>query len=684
MIPSIEQENIIKCIENSNLIVDCAAGSGKTSTTIFIGERYPDKKILVLTYNAQLKNETRKRTSHLKNLVVHSYHSFCTSNYDKNAYTDNIVNELIINDIKPFNNFGYDIIIADESQDLTPLLYKLLCKIFRDNERERNFKIIVMGDKMQSIYKFRESDSRYITMSDKIFTKFNDFEWINKTLSESFRCNKPTIDFINECVIGHSRVKSKKESKHKPEYAICNTYGTYPRKILESFLKLYKPEDIFVLAYSIKDKTPIKTLANYVTNELNVPIFCSGSDQESLDSRVIEGKIVFTTIHQAKGRERKAVIVIGFDSSYFEYYDKNADKNICPNEIYVALTRSSERLAILHDQKKQAMPFLNLQLIKQYTNYVDNTKKTQLSKNFVSFKEENYTVSELVSYLPFSVENLCTDLINITRLRKEDYSLDVQNIVKIDNLYESVSDITGIAIPAYYEYIVNGKSSISSKNLIENNIKIIQNNSWSDETKLVLITKLKKFSKSVQKFYKNNIEKVDMTKKLGIEDLLKISLYYTSQQNKTDYKLKQITKFDWLSEFTLEQGINRLKEVVGFGQGLIFEESVEKNYEGILIFGEMDCVDTTNKIVYEFKCTKTLTSSHIIQIAIYKYLNEKELTKDYKYRLYNIFTDELIDIEISPENLKKMIKILIEHKTSETSNLTDIEFLNNIKQLQLH
>jgi len=316
--PSKEQQEIVNHIKNHNVIVDSTAGSGKTTVIQFIAEVYTNLEILVLTYNAQLKNETRKRLGNYPNVDVHSYHSFCVANYDKNAYTDDKINYIVQNDTKCTIN--YDIIIADESQDITPLLYKLLCKILIDNAKKAN--IMIMGDQMQSIYKFREADPRFITFSDKIFNKFNDLEWVNCTLSQTFRCTIPMVDFINECMIGYKRMISTKASKNKPDYIICNSYG-YPCSIIKDYLSIYKPQDIFVVAFSIKDRTPIKHLANYVTNNLDVPIYCSNSDQESLDSRVIENKLVFSSIHQIKGRERKAVIFIGFDDSYFELMMNN-------------------------------------------------------------------------------------------------------------------------------------------------------------------------------------------------------------------------------------------------------------------------------------------------------------------------------------------------------------------------
>jgi hypothetical protein len=649
-----------------------------TSTILFIADKYKDQSILVLTYNAQLKAETRKRAEKYTNLDVHSYHSFCVASYDKLAHTDDKINDIIRLKYEPCCDIVYDIVVADESQDLTPLLYKMLCKILTDNKKKNDCKILIMGDQLQSIYKFREADSRFITFSNQIFNGFNNFKWINCDLSETFRCTIPIIDFINNCMIGYERLISNKVNKFKPEYIICNSYS-HPSNVLQEYLKIYKPQDIFVLAFSTKDKTPIKHLANYVTNNMNIPIYCSGSDQETLDSRVIENKLVFTTIHQAKGRERKAVLFIGFDESYFEYYDKIADKKVCPNELYVAVTRASERLTLIHDSKKNYLPFLCVNKLSKYTNFQHKQTKENPIKRNIQSNNDTYTVSELVSYLPFSVENLCMNYLDIKVLREPDSKLNVPNIIKLESnmdgnkidIYESVSDITGVAIPAHFEYKRLGKSSLFSKNLVERNIRRIENGNYESKTKIAMITKLKKFSKTLKDFHKNNIESIDIHN-LTTADLLKISLYYSAQQNKTDYKLKQITSFDWLTTSILEEGTNRLIDVVK-GKNLLFEESIEQKYEEIDIIGEIDCLDIENKIVYEFKCTNDLTSVHIIQLALYAYLHNNN--NNYKYILFNIFTNETKELIASKENLQKMVKILIEHKISGEIKKSDEDFL---------
>src|SRR5437762_14072287 len=81
---SVEQKNIIDQLLTHNVVVDSVAGSGKTTTNLYIANIHKNKKILLLTYNSKLKMETRERIKKMKvkNLEAHSYHSFCVKYYD--------------------------------------------------------------------------------------------------------------------------------------------------------------------------------------------------------------------------------------------------------------------------------------------------------------------------------------------------------------------------------------------------------------------------------------------------------------------------------------------------------------------------------------------------------------------------------------------------------------------------
>ena len=169
-----EQQSVIQgLIDGNNIIVDSVAGSGKTTCNLHIAKHFPQLNILLLTYNAKLKLETREKVSKLKinNLETQSYHSFCVKHYNKKCYTDTTINIILKTNQPLLDSIDYDIIIIDEAQDMSNIYYQLVCKIYNDNKKEA--KICIVGDKFQSIFQFNGADERFITMAEKIFN-FND------------------------------------------------------------------------------------------------------------------------------------------------------------------------------------------------------------------------------------------------------------------------------------------------------------------------------------------------------------------------------------------------------------------------------------------------------------------------------------------------------------------------------
>ena len=94
-----EQTDIILLLQKYNVIVDSVAGSGKTTTNLHIAKYFENLNILLLTYNAKLKKETRERVldNDINNLEVHSYHSYCYKYYDNRTVTDKGIRDHVIN-----------------------------------------------------------------------------------------------------------------------------------------------------------------------------------------------------------------------------------------------------------------------------------------------------------------------------------------------------------------------------------------------------------------------------------------------------------------------------------------------------------------------------------------------------------------------------------------------------------
>ena len=105
---SVEQVAIIAAVGGGkNAVVDSVAGSGKTTTTLHLARSYPADEILLLTYNAKLKLETRQKAEALglRNVEVHSYHSFCVNYYDGDCHKDDAIRTMLAK-CRPGSGFG--------------------------------------------------------------------------------------------------------------------------------------------------------------------------------------------------------------------------------------------------------------------------------------------------------------------------------------------------------------------------------------------------------------------------------------------------------------------------------------------------------------------------------------------------------------------------------------------------
>ena len=729
---SLEQKIIINTIKNNNVKVNSVAGSGKTTTVLHMAKELNKESILLLTYNARLKLETRKRKNELGliNLTVDSYHSFCVGNYNRKCFKDSVIIKILEENNKPLKKFAYNIIVIDEAQDMNKLYYKLVNKIINDNGGD--CKICIIGDKYQSIYQFNSADYRFITLAEKIF-KPNELEWKELKLSTSFRITNQMANFINHCVMGFNYINANKDGE-KVRYIMTETFN-YERPLAEVmyYLNDCDFDDIFILAPSVKkgkNDSPIRVLANILT-KVGIPIHVPTDDDEKLDEDVVKNKVVFSTFHQAKGLERKNVIVYGFDESYFQIFNKDADPNVCPNELYVAITRASQGLTILHNTQKNYVPFLNEDLLEKYTHY----ERANLRTVYEGGKSITLDVSEIAKHLPSEIVHKALDYFERNVINKKDKFIDIPIKTKQGNLHEHVAEINGIVIPSYFEFINN----------VNNKMSIHQ----------ILLDKNQKVD-------------IKVHKDMPTSDLLKLATQYSAFSSGYNFKMNQIKDYNWMEDSKLDDAVDRLELIINKNAKFEVEVYNPELKIGKVIVGRIDCLD--NDTVWEFKCTKDLDTEHFIQLAIYALLNEnmrvvrlrdiedkikkcsskkreetvlfKKLVLEdiiivngkryiiymidldsikvldetgskksiknnnklftrvadadtaevnrlremyeccknikYKYKLMNILTNEIYELGFKIEQLDEMVNYLLFHKYKSVRKLTDDEFINDL------
>lgn len=631
-----EQEEIINNIENYNIIVEAMAGSGKTTTALHIAKKYENLKILLLTYNAKLKEETREKVINLNldNIEVCSYHSFCVKYYNHKSFTDKQIINIILKNSNPLQLFQYDLIILDEVQDMTDIYYKLVNKIIIDNKIKP--KLCLFGDPRQCIFQFNGADDRFLKYANELFN-INNFGWKRLHLKTSFRITKQMANCLNNVCFKENRINSTKEGT-LPEYYILDPFSFDIVKIVQNFLKDYRLDQIFILAPSVK-KGPIAILSNRL-NKIGIRTYVSNTPNEIKDKDLTKNKLVLTTFHQVKGLEREVVIIYNFDSSYYQFYDYSEfhSKKI-PNVYYVAMTRAKEKLVIFNDFSYNPMTFLNITNLSTFFNkkqlhYTDDIKKIKPKQKQIIFP-----VLSLLEYIPSNIINECMNFIGIEEIPIDNKfeKIIVDYKTKQDDIFEFVSDITGTAIPTFYEYFLYKKTSINET------LRQHKPNKYKE-------------------FFNFDIS--------NINDSLKLTTEYMALQSGFKYKKSQIKKYNWLNEDLINDCILRLQNL-NF-KNPQFEVSIKKSINNYTLIGSIDLIDINN--IYEFKCTNNVSDEHFIQLAIYGYLNDNF---DNLY-LYNIFLNKLYKIKINENFKENVILTLINIKNDKDQNkLNDIDFKNN-------
>lgn len=431
-----EQQKIINYLKaNYNLKIEAVAGSGKTTTRLFIADAFKDKNIIILTYNKKLADETNKKIKKhsLTNIKCKTFHLFIGNCFGDTCKDDQALNYIIINKIGVIKNLEhFDLLILDEVQDMSFNIYKPLVKIIK--EKYFNSQLCILGDSRQSIYSFRGANPLFLSKAEIAFGNLNNFSWKSTKLSTSYRITKDNATFLNEVYFNENFITSNQENSEKNLfYTLIDAFNT---KALYEYLKpifeKYEDEDIFILSNKVQGtNTPLSRLATLLSEKGHL-VYISLSEEENLSDKELKNKIAFSTIHQSKGRERKVAIIFSMQHSYFEYFDRNSDHMKPSNLHYVALTRATEKTIIINHYKNSAFKFLNFDNLNKFIDFkVEEDKKRTWEEANKSINRRientvlNTSVSDLLKFLPLEKLREDLDKMKVERfVIKPSYSLE--------------------------------------------------------------------------------------------------------------------------------------------------------------------------------------------------------------------------------------------------------------------
>ena len=700
-------------MEGYNVCTKATAGSGKSTSIIYLAQSLPHKRILHMTYNSMLRKEFNEKVDNLKidNIDVHTYHSIAVRHFSSNAHTDSGLRGILRNKTNVLFPFPvYDIVVIDECQDMTSLYFEFVNYFL--NTFSSKIQLVILGDELQGIYEFKGSDVRFLTMAEdlwknKPFLKTNVFH--HCTLKTSYRVTNQMAQYINTSMLGcNNENKVLQACRDGPpvQYIRNTTYAT-ERIVVNIINRILDegdlPSDIFILASSVKGTTSNVRKIENALSQKGIPCYIPNIDTEKIDERVVDGKIVFSTFHTVKGRQRKYVFVVGFDESYMTYSARNLDKNICPNTLFVACTRSTHLLFLLegnNNSTDKPLQFLKLSHHDmKKVDYIDFKGNAQSifydESKPVDIKDKKIPVhkitpTELIKFIPEDIIDeispLLTDMFQEVESKDNGNINDeeIPSIMKFSTgMYEDISDINGIAVPCiYYDYVVQSNQCNTLYRLIQESIMAMKDNEHV--------------------FLKETFKQLDPICK-SPSDYLYMSNVYIAMKEKLYFKLNQINKEEcnWLSESVVERCKNLLDtHIVHDGANSILQEQTiidstmiteHINLDSILekymnidfpeakyrFTARIDLV--TEATIWELKCTSQISVEHLLQVVIYAWLWYGMYPNSAKnFKILNIKTGELIQLTASMQQLTTVVVLLLKGKYAKQKLLTDSEFVSKL------
>jgi len=584
-----EQKLIInQFILGKNIKIEAVAGSGKTTTLLMLAQ-HTLKKCVILTYNKDLRDDIEIKINDygIKNCQVYTYHAYASKLYCTTINTDLLLKQSLSNVMKKCK---YNCVFLDEVQDMCTEYYEFIQKILQKQQ------LVIVGDRRQCINDYKGATADYLIHYQKYFD--TDKEWVDLMLRTSYRLTPLLANFVNKNILNQNLIIGGNIGNVLPIY----NYSTWNIiELIYSLVTKYGPEEVVILSPSTKSITPNTPLGKLISHS-NIK-FC----QKEEDDKVLKGKVLISSYNGFKGRERKCVVVFGFDESYFEYYDKTwTEKKYVPNIIYMVTTRAKELLVLIQDDKKPILRCTNKNIINETCEVMGKLKKSNKKQKLFNNK---YHVNDLINHRTIQDVHDLYQHININIVNDNINILKFENIIQFDGYYEDMKN--------YYHILILKMVSHQLK-YNHNNINNINNERYNE-----LIKKDK-----------------------NIKEWMELVVIESSIQTGHYFYMEQISHYEWVNENFVNEAINRVINIIQNKDNNNGKYYHTINYNHI--YGTIDYVENE---IWLFKCCLNLKEEHYLQcatyITLYYLIHNKLLTG----KIFNIMTNEVIEISINEPKL---------------------------------
>ena len=383
-----QHKEFFQCSEKNNVFLNAAAGSGKTTTLVYLAKLYSDKKILFLSFNRFIALELKEK---IKNQTVSTIHSLayksikliepnssivCKEKKQSLNTLSGFVNEVYSKyknkDLKVFsfnellafgaaslrNNYKshslhYDYIFIDEFQDLSDLQILFLFEFIKFlNKKPR---IICTGDINQCIYQFSGISKKGIY---KNLEKLDVSKIVS--LPVTYRCPSSLTSLVSSLKSPFYPInmipRHSEGSVFFPETISAQNLASSSfvlSRTRKELLDLFIESRLANLNSYFIDSTLLQSPENWTDLDAHIYNYLKKFLGDSFLLHVAEKQqknaINFMTIHKSKGLQSENVYILNMENFYknqlSHYNYKNKEKQWEGNNLfYVAATRTKQNL----------------------------------------------------------------------------------------------------------------------------------------------------------------------------------------------------------------------------------------------------------------------------------------------------------------------------------------------------
>jgi hypothetical protein len=641
--PSDEQNEIILNFKAGyNLKIEAVAGSGKTTTLLYLARINSEifkSKSLILTYSKSLQLEIEKMIDNCKLselCQIYTYHGYASKMYKKGISNDKILRQYL--DTEPLYNPKIPILLLDEVQDMNEDSHKLVNKITYQEQM-----LTIVGDKLQCINEYIGASSKYLTNYEQYFNTGRP--WKELTLRTSYRMTPSIANFVNKNIVNKELIigGNIKDNDIKPVYY----YGGFDfakSGILGDMIKIFGPDEIVIMKPSVPSVAEIKTfdkkiaglcpLGELIKRHMGSVKFCVRDKEESLSKEEMYGKILVSSFNSMKGKQKNCVILYSQDESYFRYYDRDwpANEKSLPNILYVATTRAKKCLILIQDHKEEPFRTTNKNII-QSTCHVLNDNGNK-EKNKEDRKKDKFFITDVIQHRKTSDILELLNCIKIVIINNEENILKYDHLIGFGMYYENMRSYYGILIPVLAEYKTKGNIRYNENKIMpvpdENNFMI---------EPLHIVIRYNELILNLNKTYNEWMELIVINQCLSTG-------YF--------FYVNQITNYDWVDSLFIEKSVDRILDLIPDNGNFEVGTSINKfnedknKYNKHNLCGDIDYL--TNDTIFEFKSTSFLSDEHKIQCATYVAVYQLQTGISLTGKLFNSRTLELLEITVeNPE-----------------------------------